>query len=193
MAASILLVRHGPSAHLHTAGAIDRTGLQQWFAAYDTAGIAAATRPPTALLQKAAEATRIVASDLPRAVTSAEQLAPNRPIVVSALLRETSLAIPHWPTRLPLGAWAVLIHLGWTYRMVRGPDPHESDRDRAATAAELLAGMVADGSTALVVTHGVFRRVLAQQLLRLGWTCTGRRGGYRHWSCWSFTRPGGNR
>jgi broad specificity phosphatase PhoE len=189
MAGSLILVRHGPSAHIHTAGAIDRTGLQQWRTAYDAAGILAVARPPARLVQMASAATHIVASDLRRAVASAEQLALGRPVYVSALFREAPLAIPRWPTRLPLGLWGFLITLGWTYRIIRGVDPDEVDRARAAAAAELLAGLVADGSTACVVTHGVFRRLLAQQLLGRGWTNTGRLGGYRHWSSWSFAGP----
>jgi broad specificity phosphatase PhoE len=138
-------------------------------------------------------ATHIIASDLRRAVGSAEALAPERPIRRSDLLRETPLTIPHWPTRLPLKGWGIAVYLAWTYRIVRGIDESEPERTRAAAAAALLADLVADGSTALVVTHGVFRRLLAQQLLDRGWMSTGRRGGYRHWSSWSFRGPAEDR
>ena len=184
--AHIVLVRHGPSAHVHTAGAVDRAGMEVWRTAYDAAGIQTVSQPPAALVQVAADASHVVASDLPRAVASAERLAPGREIRTSPLLRETPLAIPSWPTRLPLGAWGLLISLGWGYRIARGSDASADERARAAAAAEWLAGITADGSTTLAVTHGAFRRLLAKQLLALGWTCTERRGGYRPWSSWSF-------
>lgn len=189
----IILVRHGLSAHVHTAGVIDRAGVETWRAAYDAAGIHAVSQPPDAVVRIAADAAHVVASDLRRAVESAERLAPGRPVRTSALFRESPLAIPPWPTRLPLRAWGILIGLGWGYRVVRGVDSVGEDRARAAAAAEWLAGLTADGSTALVVTHGVFRRLLAKQLLARGWASAGRRGGYRPWSSWSFVGPGDTR
>jgi broad specificity phosphatase PhoE len=116
-------------------------------------------------------------------------LAPQREIEVSDLLREVPLRLPRWPTRLPLIVWEFLIHVAWSYRIVRGIDSTEQDRARAAAAAKWLGEIVTNGSTALVVTHGVFRRLLAQQLLLAGWKSTGRRGGYSNWSFWTFARP----
>jgi broad specificity phosphatase PhoE len=188
MAPRIVLVRHGRSAHVH-AGAIDRAGVERWRDAYDSAGIHEVSHPPPTLVQAAADAEHVVASDLRRAVESAERLAPGREIRTTALLREMPLAIPAWPTRLPLGAWGLLISIDWGYRIVRGAAAAEADRARAAAAAEWLAGLAADGSTVLAVTHGAFRRMVARQLLALGWRSTDRRGGYRPWSAWSFELP----
>ena len=188
MTARLILVRHGPSAHTHT-GALDRAGVQRWRDAYDAAGIRVAVQPPPALSEIAAGATHIIASDLRRAVESAERLAPQRQIRLSPLMREAPLAIPRWPTHLPLAAWDALMHTGWIYRRVRGADPTGPDWTRAAAAAQWLASIVADGTTALVVTHGVFRQLVATHLVRLGWRSAGRRSGYRHWSFWSFAVP----
>jgi broad specificity phosphatase PhoE len=189
MSARIVLVRHGPSAHVHAGGAVDRSGMQAWRTAYDAAGIQAVSQPPAELIRLAAEAEHIVASDLPRAVASAERLAPRREIVTSALLREAELAIPAWPTRLPLGAWGLLITLGWGSRIVRGVEASADDRARVADAANWLAKLTADGSMAVVVTHGVFRRLLGRRLVGMGWKCRARQGGYRPWRAWSFAGP----
>ena len=184
--AQIILARHGQSAHVHRDWMIDHDGIQRWRDEYDLAGIQSNSQPPTQLIQIAQAATRIIASDLPRAVASAERLAPQREIEKSDLLREVPLKLPRWPTRLPLIVWEFLIHVAWSYRIVRGIDSTEQDRARAAAAAKWLSEIVTNESTALVVTHGVFRRLLAQQLLLAGWTNTGRRGGYSHWSFWTF-------
>ena len=191
MSARIVLVRHGPSSHSSAPGLIDRVGVEQWRAAYDAAGIQPVCQPPAALCQIASEATHVIASDLPRAVGSAERLAPGRPIQVLEVLREAPLPIPHWPPRLPLGVWGTVMYAGWLYRGYRGRDAGDPHRARAATAAELLAGMAVDGTTTLVVTHGVFRNLLARQLRGRGWTNAGRVGGYRHWSWWTFSGPAG--
>jgi broad specificity phosphatase PhoE len=186
MSCHLVLVRHGPTAYQHAGGLVDRDGLLGWRVAYDAAGIAP-DQSPLSLTQLASQATHIIASDLPRAVMSAELLAPTRTIVKSDLLRETPLAVPHWPTRLPVGVWEGLVHLCWSYRILRGTDVIDSERSRATAAADWLSRVVADQSTALVVTHGVFRRVLATQLLARGWSGPERRGGYAYWSSWSFT------
>jgi broad specificity phosphatase PhoE len=186
MVQRIVLVRHGPVIPFHNGGMVDHGGLGRLLEAYDAAGISA-VQPPAALVETASRATHIVASDLRRAVTSAEALAPAREIHISDLFREIPLSIPRWPTPLPLGAWAMLGHLTWGYRIVRGTDVTDVDRARAVAAAEWLEVMVTGSSTTLVVTHGLFRRVLGQQLAARGWTCTGRRGGYDHWSSWTFS------
>ena len=186
MAPRIVLVRHGPSAHVDAGGAVDYTGINAWRASYDVAGILAEAQPPSTLRSLAANATHLVSSDLLRAVESAQRLAAGRHVLVSELLREAPLAIPNWPTRLPLLGWAMLIHLAWQYRIVRGTDPPEIDGARAAAAAQWLSELVADGSTAVVVTHGVFRRLLALDLASRGWNAR-RDGGYRHWSAWILT------
>lgn len=47
--ARLVLVRHGRSAHVHTAGWIDGAGLRAWAGAYDAAGIRDDDRPPAPL------------------------------------------------------------------------------------------------------------------------------------------------
>jgi broad specificity phosphatase PhoE len=188
MTARLVLVRHGPSAHVEKLRLIDHAAVHEWRRAYDAAGIRAGTRPPAALIALAATAAHVVASDLPRAVQSAECLAPSREIRRSELLREAPLTVPRWPGRLPLHVWGVLIHLAWTYRVARGIDLSDAEWARAAAAADWLTNLVSDGSTAVVVTHGVFRPMVADQLTRRGWTGE-RRGGYRHWSAWSLAAP----
>jgi broad specificity phosphatase PhoE len=189
MVARLVLVRHGRSAHVHATGAIDRAAVERLRAVQDEAGIQMVSEPPRALVQMAVDATHIVASDLRRAVASAERLAPHRSVQISALLRETVLPIPDWRMRLPPRVWETLIHLRWSYQILRGTDATSAELARAAAAAEWLARLVDGGSTALVVTHGVFRRLVAKQLIALGWADTGRRGGYSHWSAWGFASP----
>jgi len=188
MTARIILVRHGPSAHT-VGGVFDRTGVERWRDAYDAAGIRRGARPPPSLIQLARNATHLIASDLPRAVASAEALGSQHSVRVSELLREAPLAIPNWPTRLPLALWGTLIHAVWSYRISQGADATDADLARAEAASEWLASLVAEGSTAVVLTHGVFRRLVGRELVRRGWTSEGRDGGYRHWSAWTFLAP----
>jgi broad specificity phosphatase PhoE len=186
--ARLILVRHGPSS-LHTRGLFDHDGVVRWQEAYDVAGIKAVVHPPAVLLQMAAGATHILASDLRRAVESAEVLAPGREIQLSDTLREIHLPVPRWPLRAPLGVWATLMYVRWRYRVARGKEPSVEQRARVVAAADLLEGIVANGSTAFVVTHDFFRQRLERQLLDRGWVSSGRTGGYLNWSFWMLSPP----
>lgn len=185
----IVLVRHGPSAHVAEARMFDHAALQHWRNEYDAAGIRSSGSPPNSLITQAVEANHLVASDMRRAMESAARLAPGRPVQTSSLLRESPLDIPRWPTRLPLLAWAMVINAAWSWRILRRGEVSAAERARADDAAEWLASMVADGSVAIVVTHGVFRRLIAQQLRVRGWTNVRREGGYQPWSSWHMAAP----
>lgn len=183
--ARIVLVRHGPSAHVDTPPALDRAGVEAWRAAYDVAGILADAKPPDALVTLAADAKHLVASDLRRARESAERLAPRRPILVSELLRECTLAPPEWSTRLPLAAWGIATYTRWAFHQLRDTDAAAQERARAAAAVDWITRMTADGATILVVTHAVFRQLLGDQLVARGWATDGQTGA-RHWSAWNY-------
>ena len=73
---------------------MDHAGVERWRDAYDAAGIQSGARPPSALVQMAREATHLVASDMPRALASAEALGSAHVIRVSELFREAPIAIP---------------------------------------------------------------------------------------------------
>ena len=155
---------------------------------YDAAGVVDGERPPAELVGAVARAALLVASDLPRAAASAALLAPAREVTVSPLFREVPLPIPRWlPCRAPLAVWDALIHLRWGLDAARGRPASPEALDRARRAAEwcrdVREGMHADATVA-VVTHGVFRRLLAQRLLDDGWSAAAGRRSYAHWSVW---------
>ncbi len=152
--------------------------------AYDVAGLAPGARPPAALCEMAARADVLMTSDLQRARESAEQLVPARELIVTPLLRETPLPVPRWPTRLPLRMWGALMYASWKLGASLGAE----ERQRVLDAAVFVGARVASGQTAVAVTHGVFRALLADALRRTGWQQIARRGGYGHWSTWEFQR-----
>jgi broad specificity phosphatase PhoE len=187
MASRILLVRHGPRAPVPNPGWVDADGVLEWRALCDATGISAEAVPPAALSECASSADVLIASDLPRAVESAERMAPGREITLSPLLRETVLDIPAWlPLRWPLNIWESLIHLQWGYRMANKMDAPRAELARAADAARCLTGLARDGATVVAVTHGVFRRLLAGRLVSEGWQAPPGRRSYAPWSAWEL-------
>lgn len=185
----IVLVRHGHSAHTESPGWIDAAGVHRWREAYDAAGIRDDSEPPPPLVATTARADCLLVSDLPRALASAERLAPGRVVRVSPLLRETALEIPGWVrARWPLAVWEVCIHLHWLMQERRGSAPVPAELQRAADAAALLDEVSRETPSVVVVTHGAFRRILAMRLVADGWTAAPRVGGFQNWSSWSFHR-----
>lgn len=185
----VFLIRHGKSGLVHRQALLSKGDVEVWRRRYDAAGIDPGVLPPDILFRLAADATHLVTSDMPRAVESAALLAPHRIIQRDPRFREAPLHIPAWPTRLPLRVWGTIIYVNWRYQVLRGVDPHATDTQRAAAAAEHVVNLVDDGSSVCVITHGVFRSLVAEQLVERGWPKARRRGGFRHWSCWEFSPP----
>jgi broad specificity phosphatase PhoE len=186
----IVLVRHGRSAHVQ-AGWLDAAALHGWLTAYDAAGLAPDQAAPTALRELALTAGRIVTSDLPRAVESAALLAPGVEILQSPLLREPPLHIPALGRlRLSFALWGLVIGLVWL-RDLRRPDErsHAEPRARAREAARWLAALAETHDPVLVVTHGAFRRYLADALEGSGWRRAPVRRRWHPWSAWELTSP----
>ena len=153
---------------------------------YDAAGIVDHEDPPPELIRVAAEASVIAASDLPRAIASARRIAPAREPDITPLLREIRLEPPRWLPRLPIQVWDILSHAQWSYRLARGTQ-HDFVR-RASDAADWLAQRAAGEATVVAVTHGGFRRIIANRLEARGWSAGPERRSYENWSVWSYSR-----
>jgi broad specificity phosphatase PhoE len=188
-ASRIVLVRHGRSAHVLKERWVDAPGVHRWRVDYDAAGIDAGSVPPQTLIDECARAGAIVASDLARAIASAERLAPGRDVRLSPLLRESHLDIPTWlPARWPLGVWGAAIHVQWLGRLIRRVPLAPAERRRLNDAADWVESVVRESGTTVVVTHGVFRRLLGLELVARGWGAERRVSGYQNWSAWPFVR-----
>lgn len=190
MTARILLVRHGRSAHVQR-GWLDRDGLDRWHALYDAAALHDEDGPPEAVRALARQVGCVVASDLPRAIASAERLlGPGVAFETVPLLREARPWTPAWRrVRLPLRAWSMLTAFGSWWRQRHGLWPGAAEAERARAAATLLHEMASRRGSVLAVTHGAFRVELTDALLERGWAARRTRG-YHHWSVWELVRAG---
>ena len=190
--ARVLLVRHGRSAHRRS-GWLDADGVRHWLVRYDAAGILPDDVPPTALRELASHADVVVASDLPRALASAERLAAGLPVLTSPLLREIPLPVPALGlTRLPLACWALAIGTGAAVRRLRGTAPPGDVRTQATAAAAWLSGLAERDGLVVAVTHANVRAQIAAALGDAGWRREPGGGRHAHWSAWSFVRPDGS-
>lgn len=171
----------------HDGAWMHASGVARYEDAYDAAGILEDEQPPDTLRRLAASA-RIVASDLARAIASAERLTSHDSITTSALLREIRIEPPSWIRfRLPIDVWDGMSYLQWFYRLRVGAD-HEYVR-RAHQAADWLLDAARDRDV-VAVTHAAFRILLVPALARRGYTLTSGRREYHNWSVWSFSKYG---
>lgn len=183
---TLILVRHGRSAHVQT-GLLDREGFLRWRAAYEAAGIDDREPPPAELQVLAAGSAVLVASTAPRAIHSAELLDPAREPVASPLLRELDLHPPNiHGIRMPMFVWALAYGVAMLFR----PHVSAAELQRARDAASWLIDLSEKQKTVLAVTHHSFRSVLAKELVARGWSCETKRRSH-HWSAWILRRGSG--
>lgn len=190
MTQRILLVRHGRSAYQHDGRWLDLDGVRAFERGYNAASIRDDDLPPPQLVAEARAASLIVASDMRRAIASANRLAPDREPHVSPLLREIAVEAPTWiHIRLPVEVWDTFEYWQWTYRLLRRVK-HDAVQRASSAADWLLERVGAQGAscTACVVTHGMFRRVLDAQLRRRGWTPVRGSRSFANWSAWSYAK-----
>ena len=170
---------------------MDAAAVLRWRDAYDAAGILDDSHPSASLVAEVAAADRIIASDLPRAIASAERLAPGKSVNILPLVREMYLDLPRWLiARWPLKVWETAIYLHWTIQELRQGIATPEEIQRAVHAVAALEESSREAATIAVVTHGAFRRLLALRLMEQGWTAGERTGGYSNWSVWRYQAPG---
>jgi broad specificity phosphatase PhoE len=167
---------------------IDAEMFGRWRVRADDVGIDPLDTPPRSLTDIARHAGLIVSSDLTRAIESARAIVPGATIQTTPLLREIPLPIPKvFSMKLPHAMWDTLVHAHWAMNILRRADASATDIRRAVACADWLENLSWVEPRILVMTHGVFRRLLARTLRERGWDVLGRRP-YVHWSLWDLTR-----
>ena len=156
-----------------------------WIAHYDQAEVEP-NGVPAASIALASSATHVVASDLPRALSSLRALGLTAD-AVDALYREAQLPALGWRfPRLPAQLWTVLLRLLWLMGYAGKSESLGIARLRARSAALQLIAL-AESGTVLLLGHGIMNRLIASELAELGWSSdTAQRGGY--WRAASFHR-----
>jgi len=155
---------------------------ERFVADYDAAGIE--DQPPDAVRALAAGADRLVASDLRRAVESAERVSGGRQFETTPLLRECPVAMPRVRVPLPVDVWDAIGNALWVARRLTGADA-QGVLSRAESAADWLVERAGAARSLFVVTHGTFRLMLSRALARRGIALTAGGIDLRNWSVWS--------
>lgn len=162
----IILMRHGEPVLAQT-GRIAPFDMGRWIEHYNLAEVKAGSAP-IAGLQWINSVTCIAASTAPRALSSVQALG-HTASVVDAVFCEAQLPFAVWRfPRLSPFVWAAFFRLCWFFGYSRGSESIQITKERAKTAARKLIALAGRGPV-LLVGHGIMNRLIAKELIVLGW------------------------
>jgi broad specificity phosphatase PhoE len=185
----IVLARHGEPA-ISRKVRLTAQGYRDFWASYEERGLMPGQTPPAELRERAQGAHVLITSIRPRAVESAQALAPGREFPRDASLIEAPLPPPRLPgfLRLSPKIWGFLARVWWWYF-----NHHENEESRAqaearadAVAARLEA-IAEGGEDVVVVAHGFFNLMIGRALVKRGWAMF-KSPGWTYWSVRRFER-----
>ena len=185
----ISLIRHGKSKHIEN-NRITCTEFQEWIEKYDSNGVFEENHYPSVTIEKISKAKIVITSDLKRSIESARLLNLNRNIgvVSDALFRETELpTFPRkWGLKLSPNSWAVILRCLWFSGYSRQCESLANAKQRAKKASEQLVNYAEEHKSVVLVGHGFFNRLIAEELKKVGWEGK-RKSSVKHWNCTTYS------
>lgn len=167
----IVLVRHGhPDVTLDARQPIAGADLGHWYRNYNEVGLAPVSSPPDSLRKSAAAARCIVASDLRRAIESAQRLAGTKPVRLDPDLREVGFPEGlNASTRLSPSAWVMIARAVWLLDGCECDESRRAAAQRAGRLADHLSDLARAHNSVVAVGHGWFNLFVGRELRRRHW------------------------
>ena len=177
-AMKIILMRHG-KPRLTQTGRIAPVEMERWIEHYNFSNVEA-NGIPTTSLKLANAAACIVTSTTSRALSSVRALG-HTASVADAVFCEAQLPFALWRfPRLSPYVWTAFFRLLWFFGYSRGSDSIQITKTRAKAAAQILVSL-AGKCPVLLVGHGIMNRLIAKELIALGWNGSTRQQS-KYWS-----------
>lgn len=189
MTMEISLIRHGKSMHLER-NRINYKDYQEWIEKYDSSGVFEENAYPSVTLEKIGTANVLITSDLKRAIESASLLNQNKKIGVisDSLFREIEL--PTFPRELGLklspNSWTIILRCLWLCGYSKRCESLTSAKRRAKKASEQLVKYAEEYKSVVLVGHGFFNRLIAEELKKMNWEGK-RKSSVKHWGCTTYS------
>lgn len=164
----IILMRHGKPTFTGAAK-VSSHEMADWVAQYDLSDTGS-DMPPESSSVMASKVLISLCSPLPRAVSSLKTLGCE-PVLIDEVFREADLPVYNIPgIRLSPFFWAVFFRIIWLCGMSRKAEPFGMAKRRAARATGMLVNFARnhDGPV-LLMGHGIINRLIAKELMSLGW------------------------
>ncbi|NOZ55045.1 MAG: phosphoglycerate mutase family protein [Gammaproteobacteria bacterium] len=183
----IIILRHGKPVTL-SLSKLTASAFTDWVDEYNTAGLCPTSKPTEHAQNCANKCNAIVCSELPRSIESARAF-NNKSIVLSdPIFNEAGLPVANWKTiKLSPKTWAVAFRIFWLLGYSRESESFKEAKSRASEAVEKLIEIALEYESVLFVGHGVYNRIIANELRRSGWSGP-KNPGSKHWSFGIYER-----
>lgn len=176
----IILLRHG-KPDIPSLNSLSASAFSRWVRDYNASGLALQSKPTDEALARISECNAIVCSNLPRSIDSARALSAEKVVLSDSVFNEAGLPSANW-NRLKLSpaVWVVFFRVLWLFGYSRNSESFKEAKARAAKAAKLLVDLADEHGKVAFVGHGVFNRLLANELRKTGWEGP-KNPGSKHW------------
>jgi broad specificity phosphatase PhoE len=177
----IILLRHGKPI-MPVIKRLSASSFYEWVQEYNASGLCSKSKPTVEAINCAKACDAIVCSDLPRSIESAKALSSEAIVLSSAIFNEAGMPTANWHTlKLSPIIWAPIFRLSWLFGFSRKSESFKEAKIRAKEAVKKLTEIAHEHERVLFVGHGVFNRILANELRKTGWSGS-KNPGTKHWS-----------
>lgn len=183
----IILMRHGKPTFTGSSK-VSSVDMAEWISQYNLSDTGS-NMPPQSGKALASSALRIISSPLPRALSSLKSLG-REPDCIDEIFREADLPILHIPFfRFSPIFWATIFRIMWLCGVSRNVESLKIAKQRAVKAADILVTYVkVSNGPVLLMGHGVMNRLIAKELISMGWKERHRQG-HSYWNASIYSLP----
>jgi len=177
----ITLLRHG-EPDIPSLNKLSASAFYEWIRDYNDSGLSMTSEPTHEALTCASDCNAIVCSNLRRSIESANALNAEKVVLSDLIFNEAGLPSANW-RRLKLSPklWAVFFRVLWLFGYSRNSESFKEAKTRAVEAVKILEDLANEYEKVVFVGHGVYNRILANELRRNGWAGS-KNPGSKHWS-----------
>ena len=184
----IVILRHG-KPNIPSLSSISPDEFSEWVNLYNVSGLSSSSKPTLEAIEIANKSKVVVCSELPRSIQSANALNVKEITLKSYLFNEAGLPISSLKfPRLSPKAWAIIFRIFWFFGYSNNSESFKEAKVRAVKAANKLIELAESESSVLFVGHGVYNRMIANELNASGWKGP-KSPGTKHWSYGVYKSP----
>lgn len=177
----IILIRHGKPI-IPPLKKVNPPEFSEWVKSYNHSGLCSTSKPSVEAVKISGKCNAIVCSDLPRSIESAKALEIEAVTLTSSKFNEAGLPVANWHfPKLSPKTWAVIFRIFWFFGYSRNSESFKEAKARASEAANILKELAVTNTTVLFIGHGVYNRMVANELNSTGWLGP-KSPGSKHWS-----------
>ncbi|UII54947.1 histidine phosphatase family protein [Cytobacillus spongiae] len=179
----ISLIRHGRSL-CEKQRSLTYEEFKNWVMQYDELGVSEELEYPKETVREIESSSIVLTSNLKRSIVSAKYLLVKENVDSSSLFREIELPLPQikWlPIKLHSDLWLLWFRTLWFCGYSKGCESYKQAKQRAEHAAVKLVSYGGKHSSIVLVGHGFFNQLIANELRNQGFQ-GGTRTSTQHWA-----------